>query len=604
MRILQNLVSFDQTTLFSGHLFTSWRDAPRQESDLEARSSHRKLGVPLCHGMAATSHSSSVSHPDCTPFTEDDVAMESLFKEADLSDSRSPVSNIPGPRFIAAPDLVSQSSFGQGFQFQAKPPNPPGQFTARPLQPVVPAIQQIRKHEDSHNTSEGGGQILVQQPSTGPLLLPELAFTPSVQDQDITSSHFRDSRVNKRQSPQAGYQSQVEQSPSSPGVSSGDFLDDIIIPESNANEARPGKSNQRNAACHSSNGLVHESQFPLMSRSKGPRSSSAVRSSSPSTYAETRERVMSPTVRSSDEIPRSRSPKRSAVRNIPGGVAPHILRARDACRSSSPVSVCGDLEPLRRTRNLRASNSPRGLNRPFSEDHSPRLRPPEDQFRSQSRTSNVSKKRSGVSKPVQRVRSQRCPDRKSMMQEMASQWNEYLLAADRDKEEYRLEMEGLQHDMSIQAAELAKANKLLSQKDQKLEVMEGRCETLQKKHETVLADKDELDGQVKTLREEIQTTSKQTQAARERNSACRKKVNEAIGEHQKLFKLTKSYCSELQDRLTFEQKERAVHSDEVRRALEKSTVQRKVMKDLASFVEKEVQARETLSKPNSEYTFP
>lgn len=182
------------------------------------------------------------------------------------------------------------------------------------------------------------------------------------------------------------------------------------------------------------------------------------------------------------------------------------------------------------------------------------------------------------------------------MQEMASQWNQYLLAADRDKEEYRMEIEALQHDIDVQATQLEKATRTLQQRDQSLSKMQEKYAELQERQGTMSAARNEINEELEGLRKELDVTKCQTEAARERNSACRKKVNEAISEHQKLFKMTKSYCSDLQQQLASEIKKRSDQTDDVQKALQKSIIQRKAMKEFASFVEKEILTRETLSK--------
>ncbi|KAK0382753.1 hypothetical protein NLU13_9849 [Sarocladium strictum] len=513
--------------------------------------------------MNSFPHSSPDPLSDSTPYTQDEEAMDSLLQEIKLPISESPPTAAPSRHFTTAAEDLSAPQLGQGFQYQAKPPNRPGQFTARAIQPVLSAEPSTSKPE-LIAVGTIGTRDESRRPLNEPLLLPELVFSPPPQKLNQISHHFNPTKSLSR---------------------SGSRVGNAAFPRSphDVKSSRPG---QITVKC------LGQDQAPLVKALD----SQVFVGSTPSLESPMAAfKQSSPFSGLLHKSSRHQASLRGVDRGIPLKVAPHMLRRSNVHRSSSPTSACGDLEkPTRRLKHRQATESPcHILSRPLSRGDS-RHSHTDEHTRSQSRASNVSKKRSALQKQTQQKRSQRRPDRKTMMQEMASQWNEYLLAADRDKEEYRLEIEGLQHDIDAQVVELETARRRLQEKDEFLTKLQGTCDEMQKSQDAASTERRQLNEQVASLREELNVAKGQTDAVKERNSACRKKVNEAITEHQSLFKLTKSYCSDLQQELVAEQNERTEQAKEVAQALQKSIAQRKAMKEFASFVEKEMTARESL----------
>ncbi|KAH8176809.1 hypothetical protein LIA77_01891 [Sarocladium implicatum] len=510
----------------------------------------------------------------------------------------------PGPqpslphrqRFTAEPDELSEGVLGKDFQFQAKRPNPPGQFTGRPLQPILPTAQATESI--SHPAKNKGHTPLPPRSPhvpREPLDLPELVYSSGFTSDDggDLSHRLQGGHASTTTSPSTSrVQSGLDASQISPDSTVKSRPDKVVglgatsavesqVPVAEAEERRlvvvkdSQPKDPKQPGSMDGTVLVYDTQIQ-------PQASAADAAASPLSGRQM--------ATQGQVINQAESIKASMK------IAPHILRSSEAHRSSSPISSCGDLErPTKRPSTRLASKSP------ASRAHHvfPRHSTPDGQLlarhrRSQSRASNVSKKRPCVRKPYQHTRGRPGQDRKAIMQELASHWNEYLSAADRDRDQALSELESLQEDVQQQAAELDVTFRKLQSKDQALTQLQAKFQELQEEHEKASADRAEMGKQIETLQKEAKGSTDSTQALRQKNAACRRKVNEAIVEHQNLFKMTQSYCSDLEDRLDVDAANRRAQEEEVQRALEKSQAQRSAMAEMASIAEKEIKTQSAL----------
>ena len=541
-----------------------------------------------CHGaMAAQARELPEGQPSSGLLDTEDEAMNNLFRKMDQPSLSTP---LPAPpRFIAMTDELAEETIGKDFQFQVKKPNPPGQFTGRAAQPVLPTAKTTDPSSHPEGKRAVGGPAQSHHVPKKPLVLPELAFSSSFTPDNggDLSHHFQAGQTPLGTSPPASRvqcASNVSQSSPSSGYS---------------DEADLATCENRDPAA---SGLVQMIEVVEDSQPKALNESELTLGTDVASVRQTAPKPGQPTAIASlaheDTAKPDRETSRDAKVQAAIRIAPHILQASGPRRSSSPMSVCGDLErPAKRSTGRFASKSPgSGLVQRFPGHSTPDFQHLHHRTRSQSRTSNVSKKRSHIRKQHHVARSRHSHDRNAIMQELASHWNEYLTVADRDREQAFQELETLQQDIQVQATELDKATRKLHTKDQALNQLQKKCSELQAEHDKATADREELGRQIEALRKTAEDSKNNTHTVRERNAACRRKVNEALIKHQQLFRSTQTYCSDLSDRLSAEAARRKSQEVEVQRALEKSRTQRKIMAEVASFAEKEIQTHGALSK--------
>ncbi|KIE03558.1 hypothetical protein MAJ_00089, partial [Metarhizium majus ARSEF 297] len=270
---------------------------------------------------------------------------------------------------------------------------------------------------------------------------------------------------------------------------------------------------------------------------------------------------------------------------------------KDQCQPRpSSVSTCGDLEgPYRVT--------PNKSRHPLSDEHHELIPQPEELFganaydgdfahRSGSRTSNISRKRSGVNKH----RSQQEPGRKKMlMQQVAQYWNECISIAEEEKAQARLEIDQLREDLRRQYAKLTEARHQLDNEQAGRKDSEQKLKHSEEKVAEVLLENSTLSQKLSTMQEELRLTKERDAILTEKSRTYRTKLNEAILEQQRLFLQAKEFYHDSIQKLRQENETRVAESKAIETALTNSREKREQMRhcldELRSGLEKEVEAR-------------
>ncbi|PHH75107.1 hypothetical protein CDD80_2627 [Ophiocordyceps camponoti-rufipedis] len=247
--------------------------------------------------------------------------------------------------------------------------------------------------------------------------------------------------------------------------------------------------------------------------------------------------------------------------------AHHIFR-----RSSPPTSLCGDLEGP-------AHRSPRA--------HQPAVQGPAllrtsphfetvRRDRSQSRTSNISKKRSDkIRKHRRRTEDER---KKKAMQHVAQYWNECIQISEEEKNHANREIESLQHQLQRQEAKLSESRSMLKRKQHDLECAESLGRQLQEEGLQIKDENRNLSEEVQTLRDQLSESEAHTAKLRERHRQIRDKLNEAIQEQQGLYKRSQAFYEDLSGQLRQEKEERETYTSRMDELLETSRHKREEMK--------------------------
>ncbi|KAK8919474.1 hypothetical protein VCV18_008300 [Metarhizium anisopliae] len=271
---------------------------------------------------------------------------------------------------------------------------------------------------------------------------------------------------------------------------------------------------------------------------------------------------------------------------------------KDKCQPRpSSVSTCGDLEgPYRVT--------PNKSRHPLSDEHHELIPQPEELFGANasdgdfshrsgsSRTSNISRKRSGVNKH----RSQQEPGRKKMlMQQVAQHWNECINIAEEEKAQARLEIDQLREDLRRQYAKLTEARHQLDNEQAGRKDSEQKLKHSEEKVAEVLLENSTLSQRLSTMQEELRSTKERDAILTEKSRTYRTKLNEAILEQQRLFLQAKEFYHNSIQKLRQENETRVAESKAIETALTNSREKREQMKhcldELRSSLEKEVEAR-------------
>ncbi|KAF4978671.1 hypothetical protein FZEAL_4989 [Fusarium zealandicum] len=247
---------------------------------------------------------------------------------------------------------------------------------------------------------------------------------------------------------------------------------------------------------------------------------------------------------------------------------PHIPRASRRHHHVSPSSTCGDLErpapqtPRTSSARVHASHS-RASSRPirYSARHKDTVRDPE---RPQSRTSNISRKRSTIRKP----RLATGPDRKkAAMYNVARHWNECIMLTEAERDEANSQIERLEDDIRHAEADLDKSLLLLSEKESMVRASEARCKELEEEGSSALENNQKLSSEVESLRHDLHKSQKSTTNLQEKYRGCRSKLNEAIEEQQDLFLRARGFYQEAKEELQKERDNRTTDASTVDEAL-------------------------------------
>ncbi|KAK9440906.1 hypothetical protein VB005_05541 [Metarhizium brunneum] len=299
----------------------------------------------------------------------------------------------------------------------------------------------------------------------------------------------------------------------------------------------------------------------------------------------------------SDELPillNARYSKDNSRGDRPTNIT-NIRKDQGQPRPSS-VSTCGDLEgPYRVT--------PNKSRHPLSDEHHELIPQPEELFganaydgdfahRSGSRTSNISRKRSGINKH----RSQQEPGRKKMlMQQVAQYWNECINIAEEEKAQARLEIDQLREDLRRQYVKLTEARHQLDNEQAGRKDSEQKLKHSEEKVAEVLLENSTLSQRLCTMQEELRSTKERDAILTEKSRTYRTKLNEAILEQQRLFLQAKEFYHDSIQELRQENETRVAESKAIDTALTNSREKREQMRhcldELRSGLEKEVEAR-------------
>ncbi|KAH6894259.1 hypothetical protein B0T10DRAFT_545802 [Thelonectria olida] len=255
-------------------------------------------------------------------------------------------------------------------------------------------------------------------------------------------------------------------------------------------------------------------------------------------------------------------------------------------QNAAPSSACGDLErPAPQT--PRSSHRPPGETRarvPSRPILSPRQQDRSDRHhdRSQSRASNISRKRDGIRKRRARTDPER---KKEAMHHVAQYWNECIRISEDEKMQANLEIEQLQNELVQQEEKLVKTIDLVKAKEALVENAKGRCAELEGQSQETAGENERLRDEIMTLVKQLDESKKQVSELKGKHRTYRNKLNEAISEQQELYTLSCQAYEETRKahELTREelQNEKASHAAEaktIEAALETSRQKREEMK--------------------------
>ena len=267
----------------------------------------------------------------------------------------------------------------------------------------------------------------------------------------------------------------------------------------------------------------------------------------------------------------ARTQKHQRLESLP----PHIQYVGHIRRRNSPGSNCGDLEapsprPARRSPLLESCSGLRhAAQSPVNYDRG---------RRSQSQTSNISRKRSKVHKS--RAREDSGHKQKILMEQVAQRWNECLQLAEEEKELAIQEIGRLQGDMDSKCRELIQTRSLLSQSQTKINKIESRCESSEEQQKAILQQNEDLTGEIQSLRVDLSNSEQRAAQADEKNRAYKVKINEAIQEQQDLYKRSKTYCDKLLAELEQEKDVKNTKVEEISKYLNLSRQKRAQLQQL------------------------
>ncbi|KAH7157820.1 hypothetical protein B0J13DRAFT_650514 [Dactylonectria estremocensis] len=210
---------------------------------------------------------------------------------------------------------------------------------------------------------------------------------------------------------------------------------------------------------------------------------------------------------------------------------PHEKRVHQTIRNDPPSSVCGDLErPAPQTprsqhcrhREARHKMPSRPIQTPHEEGN-----PHENRDRSQSRTSNISKKRSTIKKR----RNRPAPERKR---------------------------EAMHHV----------ASGLLTEKENEVTETQKRCQELERQGLQATDENQRLTGEVESLNDQLEKFQKHADGLKEKYRTYRSKLNEAIAEQQALFMRSREFYQTTKKELEDEKADRVTDSLKIKDVIE------------------------------------
>lgn len=458
-----------------------------------------------------------------------------------------------------AKDEISETALGEGFSFGMKKPPRPGQFSERlRCQPsdatkqtqASPMFQSPNAHASGSGNGTHGSMAIPRGP---PLPLPELTF-PSNQHlrqgscypkspgaTDFETVHTPPAKPTPRPA--------SEELPSSAGASQ------RLGPPASANSALGHREETGHAILRNllprrgSVKTILDSQL-----TKGPNEKAASGG-----HHRDSGRAIPPNSNQRGAFESLRSPEK------------HVVGHDHVQRRSSPTSTCGDLErpvqPSPGKSRHTATHLPAQLR---ASSH----RGTHFRQRSESRTSNVSKKRADVHKPRHRPH----PERKMLaMHQVAQHWNECIQIAEDERNQANWEIERLQQRLQRQELKLSESQSLLGKKQRELENAERQCHQLEENDSHMMNENQRLSDEVEALHGQLSESQARATELREKQRQIRDKLNEAIQEQQDLYKRSQTFYEDSLSELRRENEKRVADSTKIDEALEKGRRKREEM---------------------------
>ncbi|KAG5664614.1 hypothetical protein KAF25_008348 [Fusarium avenaceum] len=450
----------------------------------------------------------------------------------------------PRKRFSVPEEEVSISTISEGFCFGEKKPPRPGQFSERP------------RAEKSQATETScffpkPSDLLPQRPPSNQRHAPVLQTAQPAAPLDL---------------PEIGLVGRGSYPESSPAPR----RDSIVGSSSHTPRSLPGKA--------SSTGIVDGATVthvdsPAVSRTRSP--SVTAMSKSPAKVE-----LFSSAPECRRMVDQDNDPGQTGERSELPSFQPNDRQRSQHHPSSS--SACGDLEapfpqiPKATTARDYSSRSHRSSQPPPTSEHYRYW--DSHRGRSQSRASNISKKRSTRRK----VRSQPTndPNRKKVaMQNVAQHWNECIQIAEAERHEAIQEIVRLEDKVNHTKEVLRKSMQVLSEKDSRIQESESRCHKLEKAGSLAEKERQKLHIELESLRSDLAKSRDHATSMQEKYRKNKAKLNEAIEEQQALFSRARVLHQETNEELQTEKDRRAADAKAVEVALEASQKKREELRD-------------------------
>lgn len=468
--------------------------------------------------------------------------------------------------FIAAPEALEDADLAHGFIFASKAPNPPGQFSKRPScaqsemtfsadksespQSITPRIS---AHDRLH---EPPRQLRRTPPPTSPF--PKETATP-------TGHHMKPHSTGERANPE-----NQAATTSEPATVKRRFYE-MLDP---SGSACAGQYSQR------------KTMFPRPRELGESHSNAAPQTVEISTACE-------------PSPPRPTGQNGHQRPQVPIKIASRLIK--QTSRPASSRSICGDLSSPSRAVKQHRSEGSRGTHggSSLTSDGSDPARDGYAENRSGSRASNVSRKRTvgpnhRVSKRGRKSDRHRQDFQETLLRDMTLHWNKWLKQASDDRDELLSELAFLHDEKSQQEHVLERVTAELGQRNQAFEYLETQFERLQRSQQDKHASTRHIEGELNDLRKRTEISEKRSQGAQERSKAIRTKVNEAITEHQNLFKKAQAYYTSLSRRLSSERDASFKSVEDAEKAIEKVKAQRKATNEIITYLRDDMETKSHL----------
>ncbi|KAF5680404.1 hypothetical protein FHETE_529 [Fusarium heterosporum] len=492
--------------------------------------------------------------------------LESIIPDSQTA-SRTFTTELPRKRFSMPEEEVSLSTMSRGFCFGEKEAPRPGQFSERPkLKKSQQALETLRFFPKPTDFLSGRSPasprhapvLSIPRPAA-PLDLPEFMLAernpssespPTIRDDESTSPP-----------------NEIERYPS------------ISLPEK---AFHGGKVTGMTVVCIDSSGLL-SNEPPATSIKTLPAKSGLVSSSSQRVEVTAQEKEKDlEQMRGRVEVSSFQSNDRELRLEELKLPLPHIVRVSRNQHHSSPSNACGDLEaPVPQTpRNIRRQDYCSHSHRSGQPSSRSEYQRDSDTHRaiSQSRSSNISKKRSSRGK----VQSQPTNDqdrKKVAMQNVAQHWNECLQIAEAERHEALRKIARLKKKIGHINEALYESMLDVSAKDSTIQESEARCKTLEAERTLAETKRETMQTELEALRSDLITSQNRAKSLQEKYCKSRAKLNEAIAEQQDLFSRARSLHQETHEELQKERDRRATDAKTVELALEASQKKREELRD-------------------------